>query len=244
MSGPHPDPAADMARLEKGLGWRLLPTVVFIGALAVLLVAAVVSLVAPKRHPRGLPDDPDVIAAAADVAGRVSVRTNALRWRAALLGGEPANAAPDRAMLERVAGARERLRGARHGGDARVLAARAALDLAAHDFTAAIRRYRRACELAPHFGEGRLGAGVALALEADRTSEPWQARALRLQAAAQFAMVDSLDAEYALALYDRARVLRDVGREAEARFWAARAAAAEPGGPWSEALRRDGLLGE
>lgn len=235
---PLPPPVAEF---ERRLRWRILPTLLFIVALVGLLALAVISLVLPKRHPSGLPDDAAVLAAAADVAGRVSVRTNEMRWRASLLGGEPPNRAPDRAMLERVVHARERLRGARHGGDARVLAARAALDLAAHDYPRAIARYRRACELAPHFGEGRLGAGVALALEADRTAEPWQARALRLQAAAEFAMVDSLDEEYPLALYDRARVLRELGREAEARFWAARAVAVEPAGRWAEALRRDGL---
>ena len=235
---PLPPPVAEF---EKRLRWRVLPTVMFIAALTSLLVMAVVSLVIPKRNPRGLPDDPAVIAASAEVAGRVSVRTNELRWRSALLGGEPANGSADHAMLERVRLARERLGDARHRGDARVLAALAALDLAAHDYPRAIARDRRACELAPHFGEGRLGAGVALALEADRTSEPWQARSLWLQAAAQFAMVDSLDEEYPLALYDRARVLRSLGREAEAKFWAARATALDPTGPWSEALRRDGF---
>lgn len=235
---PLPPPVAE---IEKRLRWRVLPTVVFIAVLVALLVLAIVSLVLPKRNPRGLPDDPAVIAASAEVAGRVSVRTNELRWRAALLGGEPANDAADRAMLERVNAARAKLVGARNRNDARVLAALAALDLAAHDFPRAIARYRRACELAPHFGEGRLGAGVALTLEADRTAEPWEARTLWLQAAAQFAMVDSLDEEYPLALYDRARVLRSLGREREARFWAARAVARDPAGPWSEALRRDGF---
>ena len=235
---PLPPPVVEF---EKRLRWRVLPTVAFIAALAVLLAMAVISLVVPKRNPRGLPDDPAAVAAAAEVAGRVSVRTNELRWSAALLGGEPVNDAPDRAMLERVRVARERLGEVRRPDGARLLAALAALDLAAHDYPRAIARYRRACELAPHFGEGRLGAGVALALEADRTAEPWQARALWLQAAAQFAMVDSLDAEYPLALYDRARVLRSLGREAEAKFWAARAVARDPSGPWSEALRRDGF---
>jgi hypothetical protein len=241
MSDSTRAPSTPIAEIEQGLGWRVWPTVMFVAALAALLAVAVVSLVMPRRHPSGLPEDPGVVAAATQVAGRVTVRTNALRWRSALLGGEPSNAPADRAMLDLVAAARERLRGARHGGDARVLAAQAALDLAAHDFVRAIVRYRRACELAPHYGEGRLGAGVALALEADRTAEPWQARALRLQAVAQFAMVDSLDQEFPLALYDRARVLRDLGLESEARFWGSRAIAAEPAGAWTEALRRDSL---
>lgn len=236
---PLPPPVAE---IEKRLRWRVLPTVVFIAALVALLAMAVVSLVMPKQHPRGLPDDPAAAAAAAEVSGRVSVATNDMRWRSALLGGEPANDSPDGAMLARVRAAREHLAGVKRPDDARVLAALAALDLAEHDYPHAIGRYRRACELAPHFGEGRLGAGVALALEADRTAEPFEARSLRLQAVAQFAMVDSLDEEYAHALGNRARVLRELGREREARFWAARAAAFEPAGPGAAALRRDGLV--
>ncbi len=234
---PLPPP---IAGIEKRLRWRVLPTVVFVAVLAALLVLGIVSLVLPKQNPRGLPEGPAARAAADGVAG-VSVRTNELRWHAALLGGEPVNDAPDRAMLARVARARARLDSLGRGGDARLLAALAALDLAVHDFPRALARYRRACELAPHYGEGRLGAGVALALEADRTAEPGRARALWLEAAAQFAMVDSTQQEYPHALYDRARVLRALGRDREARFWASRAIAREPDGPWSEALRRDGF---
>lgn len=239
-----PTPAAPLppqvAEIEKGLGWRLLPTFIFVGALLALLAIAIISFVMPRRHPRGLPGDPIVVAAAASVAGRVDVRTNDLRWRSALLGGEPRNAAADHDMLALVAGARERLRGAKHHGDARVMAAVAALDLAAHDYTSAIARYRRSCELAPHFGEGRLGAGVAMALQADRTPDPWQSRALRLEAVAQFAMVDAVDEEYALALYNRARVLNELGSLAEARFWAVRAVAADSAN--ASSLRGAGLL--
>ena len=235
-----PSPAG-IAGIAKRPRWPVHPATAFAVALIGLVVVAVISFLLPKRHPHGLPDDAALRAAEADVSGRVSVRTNALRWRAELLGGEPPNRAADRVMLERVASARERLRNAQHRGDARVLAARAALDLAAHDYPHALARYRRACELSPHYGEGRLGAGVALALEADRTPDPFQARSLRLQAVAQFAMVDSLDPEYPLALYDRARVLRDLGLEREARFWGSRAAAAEPSSRWAEALQRDSL---
>lgn len=238
---PGPPPVTE---LEKRLRWRLLPTITFVVALVGLLVLAVLSLVVPKRHPRGLPDDPAVLSAAAELSGRVTVRTDVLRWRSAILGGEPANRPANRDMLERVTLARQRLRAARHPHEARVLAALAALDLATHDYARAIAHYRRACEAAPHYGEGRLGAGVALALEAGLTSDSWRARSLRLQAIAQFAMVDSLDEEYTAALYDRAHVLRDVGREREAGFWARRALAADPGSHWSEGLRREGFLDE
>lgn len=236
---PLPPPVAE---IEKRLRWRLLPVITFVAALVLLLVVAVFSLVMPRKHPHGLPDDPAVRATAAELAGRVTVRTDVLRWRSALLGGEPANQPTGDDVLRLVTDARERLRDVHHGGDARVLAARAALDLVARDYARAASLYRRACELAPHYGEGRLGAGVALALQADATPEPWQARALRLQAIAEFAMVDSLDAEYGAALYDRAHVLRDVGREPEARFWAGRAIAADPADEWSQTLKREGFL--
>ena len=143
-------------------------------------------------------------------------------------------------MLELAAAARPVLEQVhrRHRDDPRALAALAALDLVRHDYGHAAGRYRRACELAPHYGEGRLGAGVALALEADRTPEAWQSRALRLQAIAQFAMVDSLDAEYPMALYDRARVLADAGNAPEAAFWTARYRTLDDTSAWSRALPR------
>ena len=63
-----------------------------------------------------------------------------------------------------------------------------------------------------------------------------QARALRLEAVAQFAAVDSIDTEYPLALFDRAVVLADAGNMREAAFWAARYRAREPNGPWNARL--------
>jgi len=241
MTTPVPVPTSPpVVAIERQLRWRVLPTLMFITCLGLLAVVGWVSLTMAHRHPHGLPDDPDSRAAAALVTGRVSVPTNALRFRSALLGGEPANRAADAAMLLRAKQARARLDAVRrrHPGEPRLLAAVAALDLAAHDYARAARRYRRACEMAPHYGEGRLGAGVALALDADRTPEPWQSRALRLQAIAQFAMVDSSDAEYMPALYDRALVLHDVGRQGEAAFYAGRYVARDGGSAWTAALRQ------
>ena len=233
---PLPEPVAEF---ERRLKWRVLPTLLFIALLAGLLAMAVVSLTMQPKHPHGLPDDPDTRAAAAVLAGRVGPETDALRWRAAVLGGETEPRAASMAMHSLVAVARPALEVAhrRHRGDPRALAALAALDVAAHDYARAADRYRRACELAPHYGEGRLGAGVALALAADHTPEPWQSRALRLQAVAQFAMVDSVDDEYLLALYDRALVLTDVGRMREGAFYAARYWARDPAGPHAAALK-------
>jgi len=224
---------------ERRVKWRLLPTLSFVAVLLIMLGVAVVSLTMRPRHPRGLPDDDDARAAAAVLAGRVSAGTGDLRWRAAVLGGEPGGAPANAAMHAIAEVARPGLAAARrrHGGDPRAIAALAALDLVDHDFLGAAARYRRACELAPHYSEGRLGAGVALALQADRTPEPWQSRALRLQAIAQFAMVDSTEEEYRPALYDRARVLADAGRAAEAAFYAGRYLALEDRGAFADRLR-------
>ena len=236
MSAPAPPPVVE---LERRLRWPLLPALLFMLDLAALLALAIVTLVVPPRHPRGLCDDPRARAAADSLAGRVPVATGELRFSAAVLGGEPADHAPDTAELARVAAARPLLVAAlrAHAGDPRAQAALAAADLVRHDEAAAVRRYRAACERAPRYGEGRLGLGVALALWAERTPDVWQARALRLEAIAQFAAVDPADAEYRPALYDRARVLLRVGRAAEAGRWARRYLALEPAGPWAERLR-------
>lgn len=216
----------------------MLSTLGFGAALAFLLAMVVAALVVKPRHPRGLPDTPEASAASAEVAGRVSVATNELRWSAAVLGGEPVRHAADTEMLAMAARARAQLEPlARHAGaDPRPLAALAALDMAAHDYAHAARRYRRSCELAPRYGEGRLGAGVALALEADRTPEPWQSRALRLQAIAQFAMVDPSEPEHALALFNRVKLLREVDRKAEAERYLARYLALDDTSRWAREL--------
>jgi tetratricopeptide (TPR) repeat protein len=210
--------------IERRLRWRVLPTLLFGVMMCLLLTVAIVSLTITPKRPHGLPDDADAGRVLAVLAGRVSAEQNDLRWRSAVLGGEPERRAAGAMMLALTAAARPALEGVRrrHRSDPRALAALAALDMVAHDYPRAAARYRRACELAPHYGEGRLGAGVALALEADRTADVWPARALRLQAAAQFSMVDSVDVEYPLALYDRALVLAEVGRADEAAFWAGR----------------------
>lgn len=240
MSATPPAVAPPIHEIERALKWRILPTLLFIVALASLLTLAVVSLVMKPKHPHGLPDDPEAGRAALALAGRISVPVNTLRFRSALLGGEPHSHTADANMLDLAASARPTLEAVqrRHPGDPRALAALAVLDLVRHDYGHAAARYRRACELAPHYGEGRLGAGVALALEADRTPEPWQSRALRLQAIAQLAMVDSVDAEYPYALYDRALVLADAGHVREAAFWSARYRALDDTSHWSRALPR------
>ena len=102
MNAPAPSAGAQVAEIERRLKWRLLPTLSFAAFLVLLLAMAVVSLTMRPRHPLGLPDDPDARAAAAVLAGRVSTGTDALRWRAAVLGGEPAPHAATATMLALV----------------------------------------------------------------------------------------------------------------------------------------------
>ncbi len=238
MSEPTVVPPTPVSELERRLEWSALSTIVFVAILLALLGMGLSSLFMKPWHPAGLGDDPDAIAAAARLAGPASATTNGLRWSVAALGGEVAEGAPDAALSRRVAEARAKFESAhaRHRRDPRPLAALAALDLIEHDYAHAASRYRRACEGAALRGPW-LGAGVALALEADRTPETWQSRALRLQAIAEFAMVDSTLAEYPLALYDRALVLRDVERHAEAAFWARRYLARDGASAWAERMR-------
>ena len=125
----------------------------------------------------------------------------------------------------------------RHPREPRVRAALGALALARHDYTAAATHYREACERAPHYGEGRLGWGMALALDANRTRDPWLRRALTLRAIAQFAAVDPNDPEYPHALFDRATLLAEEDRRPEALPLARRYLALDPSSPWADKLR-------
>ena len=169
----------------------------------------------------------------------LAVMTNGLRFTAAAFGGPPAVGANDAATLQRARESEQALeRWVRaHPREPRARAALGALALVRHDYGTAETHFREACERAPHYGEGRLGWGVALALEAERTSDSWVRRALMLRAIAQFANVDSTEPEYRFALYNRAWLLSEVGRAVEARALAERFVALEPAGPWSERLR-------
>lgn len=245
MSDPTPAPpdapaaATPVSEFERRLEWSAISTFVFIAILLALLGMGLSSLFMKPWHPVGLGDDPDVVAAAALLAGPASVTTNGLRWSAAALGGEVSDGAPGTDLTRRASAARQKFEAAhaRHRRDPRPLAGIAALEMIAHDYAKAAGHYRRACEAAPRYGEGRLGAGVALALQADRTPETWQSRALRLQAIAEFAMVDSTLAEYPLATYNRALVLRDADRPADAAFWAGRYLARDGSSAWAENMR-------
>lgn len=238
MSAP-----AQVAEFERRLRWPALPTLIFLGFLVVLLLLVGLSMWLRPDHPRGLPEDEAMQAEAGLPDATLDVLLGGLRFEAAALGGTPAEGANDAEALERVAEAERVLTrwARRHPAEPRARAALGALALVRHDYLTAANRYREACERSPHYGEGRLGWGVALALEAQRTSDPWQRRALSLRAIAQFAAVDPADPEYLAALYNRTRALAEVGRLPEARTFAARYLASEPLGPWADELRKEQL---
>jgi tetratricopeptide (TPR) repeat protein len=230
-----------VAEIERRLRWPALPALVFMGLMVGLLVVAAFATWLRPDHPRGLPDDPALLAAARLPDATLGVLAPGLRLRAAALGGDAAPLANDAAELARVIEAERALAhwARRHPGEPRVRAAQGALALVRHDYSAAAVHYREACERAPHYGEGRLGWGVALALDADRTRDPWLRRALMLRAIAQFAAVDANDPERPHALYNRAHLLAEVGRLSEAQELARRYLALDPNSAWAEQLRSD-----
>ncbi|HEY6196801.1 MAG TPA: hypothetical protein VI504_17365 [Candidatus Eisenbacteria bacterium] len=230
-----------VAELERRLRWPGLSTLFFLGILALLLTLAGVSLWLRPEHPTGLPAAPPLLASAGLPDPSLGVLTADLRFRAAALGGEPARRTSSAMELVHAREAERLLEHwtRRHPGEPRVRAALGALALVRHDYAAAAIHYREACERAPHYGEGRLGWGVALALDAERTSDPWHRRELMLRAIAQFAAVDPSEQEYLPALYNRARLLAEVGRAADARSLARHYLAADFTSPWAQRLRGD-----
>jgi tetratricopeptide (TPR) repeat protein len=225
--------------IERRLKWPALPALLFLGLMVILLVVAAWSLWLRPDHPQGLPGDAALLAASGLPDASLGVLAPELRFRAAALGGDVAVHVNDAAALARVAAAEHVLAhwARRHPGEPRVRAALGALALARHDYADAASHYREACERSPHYGEGRLGWGMALALDAEHTSDPWLHRALALRAIAQFAAVDPTDPVYPHALYDRAHLLNDVGRTNEATDLARRYLAIDPSGPWADRLR-------
>jgi tetratricopeptide (TPR) repeat protein len=231
----------EVAEIERRLRWPALPALVFVGLMGVLLVLAGVSLWQRPDHPRGLPGDAALLAASGLPDASLGVLAPALRFRAAALGGDAAAHVNDAAALARIASAEHALArwARRHPGEPQVRAALGALALARHDYAAAATHYREACERAPHYGEGRLGWGLALALDAEHTSDPWLRRALMLRAIAQFAAVDKSESEYPHAVYDRALLLSEVGRTHEAAALARRYEALDPNSSWTSTLRAE-----
>ncbi len=236
MTHALPAPAAE---IERRLHWRWLSLVAFLAMILSLAAMAVMSLLVPPRRVAGLPDDPEVRTVAAELRGRLPVRAGGLRFRSALAGEAPPEAAFGAAEARLVDWAAAALAGAavRHRGDARLAVALGHLDLARGRLPEAERRYRAVTERGLAAPEARLGLGVALALQARTQSEPWRARGMRLEALAQLVAVDRDDPAHAIALYDRAVVLAELGRAVEAQAVAREYLALDPSPAWAERLR-------
>ncbi|HEY2954013.1 MAG TPA: hypothetical protein VGK89_02045 [Candidatus Eisenbacteria bacterium] len=239
---PGPEPARVQApprtleEIEHRLRWRFVPLLVFAAMMLGLGAVAAISLLAPPRTVAGIPGDADVQAAFARIRGQRPIGLGELRFRSELTGeAEPGIAQPDPAAAAEAQELLARAQ-ARSPADARILTARAHLNLARHMYVHAERRYRRAVVLAPHFGEARLGLGVALALRAEGDADLLEQRALRLQAVAQFAAVAAGDPVHLHALYDRATLLERLGRRAEAERWAREYLRADGRSRWAQSL--------
>jgi len=172
MAAPPP-----VVELERRLRWPALPALLFLSFLVALLTLAGISLWMRPARPSGLPDDAALLARAGLPDASLGVLTGEFRFEAAAFAGVPPAASNDAAALARVSAAEHELArwARRHPGEPRVHAALGALALVRHDYPAAAAHYRAACERSPHYGEGRLGWGVALGLEA-RSSPRWTAR--------------------------------------------------------------------
>jgi hypothetical protein len=218
---PPPVPAA-VEEIGRRIRWPLLPALVFLGIMAALAVVAAIAIRSDPPIHSGLPEDPDVAAAAALVRGDPG-SWGGLRFHSSLLDrssiGTTAGDAERRRSADPEPGSRARADGllaraqARHRGDPRIAAARASLALLAGDLGAAERGYRSIVDGKPGYGEARLGLGMTLALRAARETDELEARRLDLQAIGQFAAVRRQDPAFAAARHNRVVLLRKVGRE-------------------------------
>ncbi len=211
-----------VAEVERHLKWRALAVLKFGGILGLLLGIALWPVIVPPPRISGLPRDPDVQAAARELAGRVAFPSAGLRLDAAIFGPPAAFPAADlEARLTRANQLIDRAR-PRAGRDPRWQAASGALDLVRHRFAHAARHYQKALDGAAHYPEARIGLGVTLALESEIERSSLVARRRLLEAIAQFAAVSAKDPEYTVALANRIVLLQRVGRGGEAQRLAAR----------------------
>jgi tetratricopeptide (TPR) repeat protein len=242
----HPT-SASVVEIERRLQWRWLGLVGFLAIIVTLTVMAAVSLLVPARRVAGLPPDPEVQAVAATLQGRLPVLAGGLRFRSALTGEAAPGAvfgAAEARLAERaaasLASAARRL-----PGDERLEVARGHLDLvlghldpAGRRYFDAERRYRAVTARGRETPEARLGIGLALALQARTERHVLRARALRLEALSQWVAVSRDDPAWTVALYDRALLLVELGRHAEAEAVAREYLALDPSEPWAGRLRQ------
>jgi hypothetical protein len=237
---PPSQPALPVVEIERRLHWRVLAVAGFLLIILGLGVVAAISVLVPVTMVTGLPADPEVAAARALLHDRLPMRTGTLRFRSALTGEAPPGTAfggAEALLIERATRLIEGAR-ARRARDPRLEVALAHLDLARQRYARAERRYRRVTDRGADVPEARLGLGVTLALEARAESDALRARALRLEALAQLVAVDPRDPAHGIAVYDRALLLAEIGRDAEARALAETCARRDSVSPWPARLRR------
>lgn len=214
---------------------RSLPALGFLLALLALAALALSTLHTPPRIITGLPEGPRFERMRASLGNRFRVATGGLRLQAALLGDE----GETNASLAIAAQAPVLAALAHKPYDPRLRAALAFVNLAAQQLPTAERHYREALDLAPTYGEARLGLGVTLALRAAAEGDDARARGLRLRAISQFAAVPEADPCYQAALYDRVLLLLRVGQVDEARRWAREYLTRDSASAWAVVLRRE-----
>src|SRR5262245_15534149 len=207
-----------VAEIERRLQWRAMPALLFLCILALLLAVSFWPSVFPAKRIAGLPDDPDVFAAANQLRAHLSLPATEMRFESALTGDAVIGLPPAPDAGERLAQAEALLDQAnrRFRHDVRMHVARAALDLFRHRYRSAEERYQGAVDRYSNYPEARLGLGVALALSGELERSSLAQRQRFLRAIAQFAAVTPRDAEYEEALFDRAILLDRVGRRDEA----------------------------
>lgn len=235
-AAPFAAPVPPPLDLDRRLKWRFVPIVVFFVTLIGLAVVTFGSL-SPPEPTSGLPDDPAVREARALVRG-VRISTWPYLLHSEFFGIPDGTAGViDPARLE-TADSLLQIVLRRRPLDARVHAALAAVELARRRLRHAEGGFRRACDLAGHYPDARIGLGVTLALRAEGTPDPFEQRRLRLRAIAQLLDVRPGHPGEAVSLYDRARLAIDVERWDEARRASARLAEIEPGSPAAAEIER------
>jgi len=237
LTPPH-DATPAPALLSHALRWPAASTITFGAMLAGLLALGVAGIVAPVRHPEGLPDDPDVRAARELLPSGLPLTVPVLVLPNAL--AERSVATTDIApAFGPLAAARAHLlaAAARHPRDARLDAALGHVSLAALRIDDALAEYHAALGRERHYGEARLGLGIALATRAWFASSNEERRVLQLEALGQIANVEPSDPVYGAALFDRAHLLGQVGRRAEGRKLLEAELVARPAGPWARRYR-------
>ena len=221
-------------------GWSPRALVLFASLMVVLTGVGLFGRFHHSHGPSGLPTDAAVDSARASLGGGLEIDALGLRFATSFDARplRPAPPLPYDSQLGALAAATRWMAVARSRLplDPRAACLSAHLDLAADRLEQAEHFYREALALAPRYGEARLGLGVTLARRAATEGDERSARALELQAAAQFAAVHEDDRFYLPALYDRTIMLARVGRTEEARQLARRYAALDPGSEWAAAL--------